>query len=208
MNRNRLPDYKRATNATYELLAQREEFSISTDLIDIINELSLNCVLLTYKEMCLRYKKSHDLLLEVSEYGFSFVHGNRRIILYNEDALIGCVRFTIAHEIGHACLGHKKEDDPIAEKEANCFARNLLCPAPVADSLSLESAEQYVDAFRVTSKAATVAIDKRNVDRYYANEDLSTVLFNELYAFMSGYCSLKDFYNDIYRDYMRFEYAG
>lgn len=65
------------------------------------------------------------------------------IVYYNEKKKKQRIRFTIAHEIGHIFLGHHDEyGKPILERggvgqelykrlenEANCFARNLLCPA-------------------------------------------------------------------------------
>jgi len=69
--------------------------------------------------------------------------GSRYIIFYNELLLKQRIRFTIAHEMGHIFLDHHSEyGEPILdregvgqqlyrrlENEANCFARNLLCPA-------------------------------------------------------------------------------
>jgi hypothetical protein len=36
-------------------------------------------------------------------------------------------RWTLAHEVGHVCLGHRK-DDMVEEREANLFASELLVP--------------------------------------------------------------------------------
>lgn len=38
-------------------------------------------------------------------------------------------RFSIAHELGHFCLGHAHDDGREAEQEANIFAGALLVPA-------------------------------------------------------------------------------
>lgn len=67
----------------------------------------------------------------------------RYIIFYNEEKRKQRTRFTISHEIGHIFLNHHRESGiPILmaggvgddqyhrlEHEADCFARNLLCPA-------------------------------------------------------------------------------
>lgn len=37
-------------------------------------------------------------------------------------------RFSIAHELGHACLGHRHGETEVAEQEANTFAGALLVP--------------------------------------------------------------------------------
>lgn len=37
-------------------------------------------------------------------------------------------RFSIAHELGHASLGHRHQETEVAEQEANAFAGALLVP--------------------------------------------------------------------------------
>src|SRR6266542_6697126 len=39
-------------------------------------------------------------------------------------------RFSIAHELGHAALGHRHGETDVAEHEANAFAGALLVPPP------------------------------------------------------------------------------
>ena len=75
------------------------------------------------------------------------------IIYYNDAESHERIRFTIAHEIGHIFLDHLSTygtpilsrnsllDDALydeIEKEANCFARNLLCPVFHAVSILKE----------------------------------------------------------------------
>ncbi len=44
-------------------------------------------------------------------------------------------RFSIGHELGHACLGHRHGETEVAEREANAFAGPLLVPvAPLPAS--------------------------------------------------------------------------
>lgn len=56
------------------------------------------------------------------------------VIFYNQDEADYRVRFSIAHEYGHYCLGHEmnlKQTNPKYQKqevEANCFAAQLLMP--------------------------------------------------------------------------------
>lgn len=78
-----------------------------------------------------------------SEDGAAVSQGSRYIIFYNELKWKQRIRFTIAHEMGHIFLNHHRESGiPILmaggvgddqyhrlEHEADCFARNLICPA-------------------------------------------------------------------------------
>lgn len=73
----------------------------------------------------------------------------RYIVFYNEEKIKQRIRFTIAHELGHIFLNHHEEYGKSVlerggvtptlyeriEHEADCFARNLLCPAYNAEQL-------------------------------------------------------------------------
>jgi hypothetical protein len=63
------------------------------------------------------------------------IDGEYSTIIFNENHPWCRKRFTIAHEIGHLLLGHTcNKNDPTTahnEKEANCFAAELLVPAKV-----------------------------------------------------------------------------
>lgn len=87
-------------------------------------------------------------IVEVAFKGNNEISGvldiNNKIIYLNQDDSVQHKRFTIAHELGHWCLHHGLLENnpdlgiyyrrPIGgesddkEKEANCFAANLLVP--------------------------------------------------------------------------------
>ena len=188
------PDYRKATNATYVLLALKTSFSLTTNVFAIVENLLENCKLLTYSQACFLYGYVPELLLEVSEYGFSIVNGNKRVILYNETVPLGCIRFTIAHEIGHYVLKHRDEHDSSAEKEANCFARNLLCPIPVVYGMGLETAQDYVSLFDVTAQMAAVSFDKQSTDKYYISSQNWDLITEMLDAYMMGFDDINEYH--------------
>lgn len=191
------PDYRTATNAAYQILADTTPFSFSTNVFAIAEEMP-NCRILTYGQASSLYGFPIELLTGESEYGFSIVHDEYRIILYNENIPISCIRFTIAHEIGHAVLGHYDEEDPAAEKEANCFARNFLCPIPVVDGLEICTVSDYVSIFNVSEHMARVARTQSSSDRYYINAYLEEIINDKLFAYMNGYENVAEFYMSIY----------
>lgn len=186
------PDYKKATNAAYKLIAERDQFSLATNVFAIAEQLE-NCRVFTYGQTNFLYDTPLDELFAVSEYGFSIKRKGKRIIYYNEKMPLACIRFTLAHEIGHAVLNHQDEDDPLAEKEANCFARNLLCPAPVISAFELLFARDYVAMFDVSTEMARIAIDHHSSDAYYINNAYSDIINDKIYAFNMGYESLTEF---------------
>ena len=149
---------------------------------------------------CMKYFRSED--------GAAVQLGSRYIIFYNETKPKKRIRFTIAHEMGHIFLDHHYEyGEPILdregigqqlytrlEKEAGCFARNLLCPADHTKKLLEEhgitkcskkrgdwqktrersltrnltvwfdAAMLIENAFDVSDKAAEVRMDFLNID--------------------------------------------
>ena len=132
-----------------------------------------NLQALSYSAICSRFGMSHgDLIsLSVSEQGFTVKKREKAIIYYNDYADPETTRFTLAHELGHYILAHT-EESLANEREANCFARNLLCPIPVTDAFGLDNASECSDVFDVSIPAAIVALDKRTLDRNNVKPDL------------------------------------
>ncbi len=160
------PDYFFATNKAYDLLNEFSDYSFPTPIYYIIRNFD-DIKLLSYTEAAKKCGISYDnfYLLVSSEYGFSVKdpNSNKTLILYNDRKDETVIRFTLAHELGHYCLKHYKDSDT-QNKEANCFARNLLCPVPVAMGFGLSNAIDYSNLFYVSEPMAQVAVDKRNCD--------------------------------------------
>lgn len=97
---------------------------------------------------------------------------NGQAVIYYNDTKEnnGLDRFTIAHELGHHFLGHgqyAKGGGPLShsvseqeyqalENEANCFARNLLCPIPLIELIGIQvtNEDELVNVFDVSASAA------------------------------------------------------
>lgn len=185
-------DYKKATNAAYKIIVEHDIFSLSTDVFAILEQIE-NCRVYTYSQVNFLYGTPVGALLSVSEYGFSIQESGQRIIYYNEKMPFSCIRFTLAHEIGHAVLGHQSEDDPIAEREANCFARNLLCPIPVINELKLSTPYDYVAVFNVSPDMARVARNHYTSDMYYIDPSYVERINDKIYALHFGFDSWSEF---------------
>lgn len=98
---------------------------------------------------------------------------NRYLILYNADMNSGRVRWTLAHEIGHICLGHLEaiEEAEIAytesrgfydqfESEADYFAWNLLAPLPIMREMGIRSAPEIKLTYGLSTQAAALQYDR------------------------------------------------
>lgn len=97
----------------------------------------------------------------------------RYLILYNANSNPGRIRWTIAHEIGHICIGHLKviEDAEIAytesrdfydqfESEADYFAWNLLAPLPIMREMGIHSAAEIKSVYGLSTQAAALHFDR------------------------------------------------
>ena len=98
--------------------------------------------------------------------GCAILHGHggeeRYIILYNEKQGSRRRNFTLAHEIGHICLGHK-DDGEKWEAEANAFAAELLMPLALVREMErrvgrLPLPEELCTVFNLSIKAASLAV--------------------------------------------------
>ena len=95
------------------------------------------------------------------------------------------IYFTIAHEIGHVVLGHL-EHSPLAEFEANIFARCLVTPHGIIRSFSEdEFTVDYISDFFCVSKEAARHCRDRSLNRmHWHNDDNpeSTLILFEKYS--------------------------
>lgn len=192
---SRYPDYRNATNAAYRLLIKQRSFSLTTDVFSIAEKID-NCRVFTYGQAHSLYGFPKQLLLEQSEFGFTIFRGkdNARIILYNEDKPLCNMRFTLAHEIGHAILNHSEENQLWEEQEANCFARNFLCPVPAVYAFSAETEIDYVNLFTVSAQMANISSGKRELDKLNISNDNWDAVSDMIAAFINGFESVDDFY--------------
>lgn len=192
---SRHPNYVAATNAAYRVLIKQRSFSFTTDVFAIAWQLE-NCRLFTYGQACALYGFEWDDLIAQSEFGFTILSrcDNARIILYNETKPYYNMRFTIAHEIGHAVLGHSEENQLWEEQEANCFARNLLCPIPTVYAFDLQTDEDYVLTFTVSEQMANISNGKRDLDKLNISHDNWIAVSDMIEAYINGFESVDAFY--------------
>lgn len=175
------PDYKKATNKAYEILLNYNLIDLPIDLHQIVKLLPPSIHVKTYSDLMARFYLDYDELLVMlpSEKGFfacDLENGNF-LIYYNDFRDITTIRFTIAHELGHFFLGHI-EDNSSTDKEANCFARNLLSPCPVIDFAQLKTPESISLCCGISEAAADVRLKLKRSDHYWASRDLYQALAN------------------------------
>lgn len=97
---------------------------------------------------------------------------DRHMLLFNEQMPEGTVRFTMLHELFHFLHGDivdTKENDRLAD----CFARNLLAPAPLCNALGIKTQAGIQIYFGMSDKAAKVRLDLLKTDLYYIDSEKS-----------------------------------
>ncbi|HET7559727.1 MAG TPA: ImmA/IrrE family metallo-endopeptidase [Limnochordia bacterium] len=88
--------------------------------------------------------------------GFSLRHRDRHLIFVDRRLSLGRRRFTIAHELGHIILGHllhvrtSQTTDRMMDKEANCFAAELLMPRHLIAPQASTSIDNLAQTFGLT----------------------------------------------------------
>lgn len=197
------PRYEYVMEKVYKFIIDNNIYTYPLDIIEVIkqNKWSItkyseianefNC---TNDEICKNFQsndgKTH-LFIENKNYTYS--------IIYNDDLAINTderIRFTLAHEIGHIYLNHLKDfketeiqrnglnnkSYSILEKEADMFARNLLCPYPLVKRIikNCKDNEKNIqiinEVFKISKTASKIRLNLMSYDKKYPfNYDISKI---------------------------------
>ncbi|MBR4934487.1 MAG: ImmA/IrrE family metallo-endopeptidase [Anaerotignum sp.] len=176
------PDYSLATNAAYETLMMCS-FTLPVKVLRIVKQFE-DISIISYSEAAKMTEKTFEEIKQHFESDFGFLSRDphdpwKAVIFYNDQKSVHTIRFTIAHELGHYVLGHLTDDD-VAKKEANCFARNLLCPVSVGCTLRGNKIEGYMGLFNISEPMAKATVNLIQSDLYYITDKMH-VHFSEEY---------------------------
>lgn len=137
--------------------------------------------LVTYSELAEEYGVTVDEIKAAfqSEDGYTIYDGTNHTIAYNDTVSVhGRIRFTLMHEIGHIYMNHLIDFDEtilrrsnltetkykVLENEANSFARNTLAPVIVVKDLKINSVQDLVNHFDISSSAAKTRLKALMLD--------------------------------------------
>lgn len=183
------PNYNKAVKKSINVLMDFGFYTIPIDLDIIFKKYKRTIRKCSYTKFASKRNLSIEEVCEYFESDLGACAYDRKteryVIYYNDtQGKNGLDRFTIAHELGHVFLNHYAEVDsnvllrkPMPEekydkfeKEANCFARNLLAPVPlvfkVTDVKSSQAYQEIQDAFEITYLATCARISLFTLDRY------------------------------------------
>ena len=190
-------NYDKATNFAYQALKMYNGSYLHINVFQIAAHYP-SIKVCSYSDVARRLCISTDDFIEnyaESEMGFIFGYKQRHIIFFNDKKCEQNIRFTVAHELGHILLKHIGNDYCREDKEANCFARNLLCPVPLRDELDLMSLSDFCLAFDISKSMARVVIDRNTSDKYYISKENYNTISNNICTQLNNKC--KELFNEV-----------
>ncbi len=158
------------------------------DLISLIHKMGWK--LITYSELANRNNCSvEDIEHCFGKDAYSIYNcakGTYKIAYNSQIQSKGRINFSLAHEIGHIVLNHlqdfentsaninklSEDEYRILENEANCFARNILAPAPLVKQMNLwDRLFSMGNDFGISASAIEKRLSFLKNDLYYLNSE-------------------------------------
>lgn len=176
------PRYRFATQMALETFTYFNVLSFPLDIKTLIKSEGIKLkkystiakkVGISVEEVCKEYQTDLAYIFRADSGKYS--------IAYNDTKADYLIRFSLAHELGHYALGHLEDFNEtvlryrgnnltetkygVLEKEANCFARNLISPAPIADIIPQNMYQEY---FGIGYQAELTRIGLLKTDAHYS----------------------------------------
>jgi Zn-dependent peptidase ImmA (M78 family) len=133
--------------------------------------------------------KSFDKTNKLKD-GFLLKYGDTYLILGDKTACTPRQNWTWAHEVGHIYLGHTC-DGPEQEREANCFASQLLMPWCVVRHLAAllhgVTAHDLADVFGVSLTAGTNRVNALRKKRDFPYSRIDAELLRKYIPHLQDY---------------------
>jgi len=210
-----MPDFIAAYNAARSVLIEHNARKLPIDILKIIKN-TPNVSYVKAVELCDKKNINIDEFIiecmDGSVDGIVKYDGDKKyLIIYDTGYTFSPERdlFTLAHEFGHIKLGHfqvlqskkisrsgNNANDPLysmMEKEANCFASNLLAPSIVLQNMHATNTNEIMDLCRLSHRAASIKQSKISNYRYKATYK-NNVLLNNFRGFITDYHSRDSLY--------------
>ena len=183
------PRYNLACQIAHEFIIEEDIKTYPVDPFILIKKNKWE--LIKYSDLAKKCKKNVSDISETFRTPHSYLKRiNNIYTIYYNDTLNNRtrIRFNLMHEIGHIILDHlvnfnrtslfKKSmsasEYATLENEANCFARNVLAPAPLVNTMGLNKYNPIalMDTFDISFNASTTRISlfKTDLNCLYKNQ--------------------------------------
>jgi len=172
------PRQMHATNRAYRFIAREETAALP--FLPLISIRRHKWGVLTYTEFCKLEDLTISQVLRINPDGFSIYDGENYTIIYNDRVQPGRILFTLTHEIGHIECNHfiefeqtilgrnglSKDQYAVLDAEADCFARNVTAPLPIAKLVQHYGPKAAMSLFGITKTAWSLRLFwlKRDAD--------------------------------------------
>lgn len=176
---NPKPMYALCRNLAYDVLLKQPSLSLIIDARTLALPDNIKfCTFERYSELTDVSEESLDFGGALSDgYTIKYGEGQYLILYHDDDPIIkgyprqnrSRLRWTLAHELGHALLNHEA-DGLIQEAEANCFASQLLCPDCICERMVFNfdviDLEEVKEHFGLSKEAAIIKLKqlKRKIE--------------------------------------------
>ena len=174
---------KKTAQELLELCKQTNR--VPVDLKSILKQLNISCLPYDFTELDNAFRNSDSSCVDNPILGALVTNGDKAVILYRDKDLEDGhrYRFTIAHELAHACLEHysishksvhlafrhEKSENIRQEHEANVFAGELLIPQESLDhvlkQMFLPSVDYLADIFAVSKTVMHARLKQLNISK-------------------------------------------
>lgn len=110
--------------------------------------------------------ENNDKFIEYDEDGFSLLNpiNNKPEIYYNDKIFPKeRIKFTIPHELGHICLGHKfylNKETYVEKRDADIFANEFYCPQAFIIHYGIKTISDLISTFGITQGYAQILLEK------------------------------------------------
>ena len=185
-------NYEYIKDKTLEVYKRSGTISFPIDCFHTLHSLKI-----PYKPYSGQSAKKQAHCYMVSDDAFTL----KGMIFYNDTSLIGRMRFSLMHELGHIILEHKEVPTQEMEKEANFFASQILAPRMVIHYARCKNETEVAKVFDITVECARYAFnDYKRWHRYilyHRTSPFDKALYEHFYdktqkrfIYHRGFCSL------------------
>ena len=176
--------YREIEQSVLDLYEKTDVHTIPFDVLTMASKLGIQ--LISYISMS---REAQQWAKKISKDAFMpWGMDDKPIAIFYNGKMPPCrLKFTIMHELAHACLRHKQHSK-LAEVEANAFASTALCPLPLMERYGIEDAEALAHVFEISEECASHRLEQytkwRRLPIIYRNVAFGMAVCNRFHLSM------------------------
>ena len=141
--------YQQIEQAVLDLYEKTDVRTIPFDVMPMASVLGIELV--SYVSFA---REAQQWARKASRDAFLMWHFDRPAIIFYNSKMPPCrLKFSLMHELAHACLLHRQQGE-LAEIAANAFAAAALCPLPLVEHYEITDAATLARVFGISGECA------------------------------------------------------